>query len=92
MCVTCPASHVAVEEAAGRGAVPHAGRPSKPSAEALAASLARLAADPALAGAMGRAGRERVLARFSMQAMVSAYQGIYDSRAGLAPGRMAVSP
>ncbi len=65
-----------------------------PSADpaALAASLARLAADPALAGAMGRAGRERVLARFSMQAMVSAYQGIYDSRAGLAPGRMAVSP
>ncbi len=65
-----------------------------PSADpaALAASLARLAADPARAGAMGRAGRERVLGRFSMQAMVSAYQGVYDSRAGLAPCRMAVSP
>ncbi len=64
-----------------------------PSADpaALAASLARLAAAPALAAAMGRSGRERVLARFSMQAMVSAYQGVYDSRAGLAPGRMAVS-
>lgn len=58
---------------------------------ALAATLARLAADPALAGAMGRAGRERVLSRFSMQAMVSAYQGVYDRRAGLVQSRMAVS-
>lgn len=47
---------------------------------ALAAGLARLAADPSAAAAMGRAGRSRVEAEFSLQAMVSAYQGLYEQR------------
>ncbi len=47
-------------------------------AEALAASLVRLATDPARAAAMGRAGRAVVERRFSLPAMVAAYQGLYD--------------
>ena len=31
---------------------------------------------------MGRAGRERVETRFSMQAMVAGYQGLYDRLLG----------
>ena len=46
--------------------------------EALAESLLKLAGDPIMARAMGRAGRVSAEARFSMQAMVSAYCGIYD--------------
>ncbi len=47
-------------------------------AETLAASLARLATDPARAAAMGRAGRALVEQRFSLPAMVAAYHGLYD--------------
>ncbi len=43
----------------------------------LARALAGLAADPARAGEMGRAGRELVERRFSLQAMVGAYAGLY---------------
>jgi sugar transferase (PEP-CTERM/EpsH1 system associated) len=46
--------------------------------EALASGLIGLAGDPAKASAMGRAGRERVEQRFSLPAMVAAYQGLYD--------------
>ncbi len=46
--------------------------------EALAAGLVGMAGDPAGAAAMGRAGRERVEQHFSLPAMVSAYQGLYD--------------
>ena len=46
--------------------------------EALAESLLKLARDPTMALAMGRAGRASAEARFSMQSMVSAYSGIYD--------------
>ncbi len=46
--------------------------------EALAAGLAAMAADAAGTAAMGRAGRERVQAHFSLPAMVAAYQGLYD--------------
>jgi sugar transferase (PEP-CTERM/EpsH1 system associated) len=46
--------------------------------EALAQALLRLAADPARAAAMGREGRAEVERRFSLQAMVEAYQGLYD--------------
>ena len=47
-------------------------------AEAMAKALLRLAADPARAAAMGREGRTEVERRFSLQAMVAAYQGLYD--------------
>jgi sugar transferase (PEP-CTERM/EpsH1 system associated) len=47
---------------------------------AMAARLVELASDPAHATAMGQAGRERVLARFSMQAMISTYQSVYDQQ------------
>jgi sugar transferase (PEP-CTERM/EpsH1 system associated) len=46
--------------------------------EAMAASIVRLAGDPARALAMGRAGRAVVEQRFSLPAMVGAYQGLYE--------------
>lgn len=46
--------------------------------EALAEGLAGMAVDPAGAATMGKAGRERVEQRFSLPAMVSAYQALYD--------------
>lgn len=46
--------------------------------EALAASLIRLAADPARADAMGRAGLAVARQRFSLPTMVAAYQRLYD--------------
>jgi glycosyltransferase involved in cell wall biosynthesis len=46
--------------------------------EALAVGLVGMAADPAGAAAMGRAGRERVERQFSLPAMVAAYQALYD--------------
>jgi sugar transferase (PEP-CTERM/EpsH1 system associated) len=51
--------------------------PSEPAA--MAAALARYAASPELARRHGAAGRERVLRKYSMPAMVAAYQGMYDS-------------
>lgn len=45
--------------------------------EALAAAIAAEAADPDRARAMGRAGRSRVLERFSLPAMVAAYEAVY---------------
>lgn len=45
---------------------------------AIAESLVRLASAPDLARGMGAAGRLRAEERFSMQAMVDAYQGTYD--------------
>jgi sugar transferase (PEP-CTERM/EpsH1 system associated) len=45
--------------------------------EALALGIVRMARDPAAARAMGRAGRERVLQRFSLQAMLDAYEALY---------------
>lgn len=44
---------------------------------ALAAVIARWAADPARAAAAGHAGRRRVERQFSLQAMVAAYDGVY---------------
>ena len=55
---------------------------------ALARALAELAAAPQLAGQWGRAGRADVEERFSLQAMVASYQGLYDRQlaaAGYAP-------
>ncbi|MBO9685090.1 TIGR03088 family PEP-CTERM/XrtA system glycosyltransferase [Roseateles chitosanitabidus] len=50
--------------------------------DAMAAALLRLARDPALAAAMGEAGRRRVEDDFSMRAMVARYQGLYDTLRG----------
>jgi glycosyltransferase involved in cell wall biosynthesis len=50
--------------------------------EAMAQALVGLAKDPARAAAMGRAGRAEIEARFSLQAMVAAYQGLYDRQLG----------
>ena len=46
--------------------------------QAMADALVSLASAPEKAAAMGRAGRARVEARFSLQAMVSAYRKLYD--------------
>ncbi|HMM86450.1 TIGR03088 family PEP-CTERM/XrtA system glycosyltransferase [Azohydromonas sp.] len=46
--------------------------------QAMARALVALADDPARAAAMGRAGRAAAEERFSLQAMVNAYQGVYD--------------
>jgi len=46
--------------------------------QALAESLLRLAQAPGQAAAMGRAGREQVERKFSLEVMVMAYQALYD--------------
>jgi glycosyltransferase involved in cell wall biosynthesis len=46
---------------------------------AMAEALARYVADPALARRHGAAGRERVLRKYNMTAMVAAYKSLYDS-------------
>ena len=48
------------------------------SPDALAEALDNLASTPVRAAAMGRAGRARVEARFSLQGMVETYQALYD--------------
>ena len=53
--------------------------------DAMAQALLQMARDPLRARAFGAAGREDVERRFSLQAMVAAYQGVYD-RALLATG------
>lgn len=58
--------------------------------EVMAQGLARLAQDPAHAAAMGRAGREAAVARFSLQAMVTAYQRVYAD--GLAAAGIPLPP
>jgi sugar transferase (PEP-CTERM/EpsH1 system associated) len=55
--------------------------------EGLAQALVQMHDDTNLAAAMGRAGRAEVERRFSLQAMVAAYQAVYDrqlARAGVA--------
>jgi sugar transferase (PEP-CTERM/EpsH1 system associated) len=49
-------------------------------AQAMALSLVRLASDPARAARMGAAGRREAQARFGIEAMVAAYQRLYESR------------
>ncbi len=51
--------------------------PSDPAA--MAEALARYALAPALAAQHGAAGRERVLRKYNMPAMVAAYQSLYDT-------------
>ena len=50
----------------------------RPDPEALAGALIALAVDPGRAAAMGRAGRAAAEARFSLDAMVATYRGVYD--------------
>lgn len=47
-------------------------------APAMAAALERYVRDPALAARHGAAGRDRVLRKYNMTAMVAAYQSLYD--------------
>lgn len=56
--------------------------------EAMAKEIVRFANAPALAKAMGHAGRQVIEQKFSMKAMVAAYQGTYDKllrRTGATP-------
>jgi sugar transferase (PEP-CTERM/EpsH1 system associated) len=46
--------------------------------QAMADGLERLVADPVRSRALGRAGRQEVERRFSLDAMVASYQGMYD--------------
>lgn len=48
--------------------------------EAMAQCMLKLARDPATAAAYGRAARAAVERRFSLQAMVAAYQGVYEQK------------
>lgn len=47
-------------------------------AQAMAAALERYVLDPQMAARHGAAGRERVLRKYNMTAMVAAYQSLYD--------------
>jgi glycosyltransferase involved in cell wall biosynthesis len=54
--------------------------------QGMADCMIRLATDPERAVRMGRAGRERVIRKFSMASMVAAYRAVYDQqlrRAGI---------
>lgn len=55
---------------------------------AMAAAVAALARDPVRRERFARAGRETVRRRFSLQAMVEAYRGVYESIVG-GPGNRA---
>jgi len=50
--------------------------------QAMAQQIVTMASDPDHAQQMGQAARARVLERFSMQAMVGAYQRVYDRHLG----------
>ena len=58
--------------------------------EGMAQALLHMAADPARAARMGAMARAQVLSRFSLQAMVGAYQTLYDRQ--LAAARHARRP
>jgi glycosyltransferase involved in cell wall biosynthesis len=47
-------------------------------ADALASALRTLVADPDLCARMGRAGRERALAQFSYEQMITKFEAIFD--------------
>jgi len=60
-----------------------------PAAEpnAMAQHLVGLCSGPEHARTLGEAGRQRVVAHFSMQAMVGTYQGVYDQQMQRVPSR-----
>lgn len=60
--------------------------------EKMAQSLVQLASSPGLAQEMGRAGRRRVLEKFSLDAMVGAYQGLYDRLLGMGDSTVQLPP
>ena len=55
---------------------------------ALAGAVIAYARDPRRAAEAGRAGRQRVEARFSLEAMMRSYQELYDSLLRASAGRM----
>ncbi len=60
--------------------------------DAIAHSLVRLARSPELAQKMGRAGRQRILEKFSLGAMVATYQGLYDRLLGIGESAVPLAP
>nr|WP_315201410.1 TIGR03088 family PEP-CTERM/XrtA system glycosyltransferase [uncultured Albidiferax sp.] len=60
--------------------------------DAMAHSLVRLASSPELAQSMGRAGRQRILEKFSLDAMVGTYQGLYDRLLGTSESAVPLAP
>ena len=60
--------------------------------DAMAHSLVQLASSPELAQSMGRAGRQRILEKFSLDAMVGTYQGLYDRLLGTSESAVALAP
>lgn len=58
------------------------------SPDAMAEALAKLAAMPDRGAGMGRAGRARVEARFSLQGMVETYHALYDHHVARARPRL----
>ncbi|RKY04929.1 hypothetical protein DRP77_02445, partial [Candidatus Poribacteria bacterium] len=60
-------------------------KPENP--DELARAIIALAENPTMRDALGRAGRKRVMERFSMKAMVSKYEGLYDDLISETRGR-----
>jgi glycosyltransferase involved in cell wall biosynthesis len=60
--------------------------------DAIARSLVQLATSPELAQKMGRAGRQRILEKFSLDAMVGTYQGLYDQLLGIGASSVPLGP
>ncbi len=60
--------------------------------QAMAQQIIHLASQPEQARAMGQAARQRVVERFSLQAMVATYQRLYDGQLAQRGMRFARSP
>ena len=58
---------------------------------ALAAALARIAADPAGRRRMGEAARQRAMSQFSLETMVDRYLAVYDQALGTIGADVALS-
>jgi glycosyltransferase involved in cell wall biosynthesis len=65
---------------AGQGATGLLVEPENPAA--LAGAITRLAADADLRRRLGRAGRERAAAQFTLDATVAAHAALYEQMAG----------
>jgi sugar transferase (PEP-CTERM/EpsH1 system associated) len=60
--------------------------------DAIAQCLVQWARSPALAQKMGREGRQRILEKFSLDAMVATYQGLYDRLLGIGGSTVQLPP